>query len=422
VKYNKALLDEVLEKDGASIKETYERYTFDSIIHFQCECGEEHEKQFKSLVRHGGAKCEKCTLKGMHEKQVSTMEKNGVDNPLKRPEVIAKARQNNKGQKYTLDLLHTVIKKDAAVLKGQYSVLTRDVIISFTCKCGVEHEKMFRYLVEKGGARCATCSVEHGKEKAKAKYIPHYGHASPMSNPLVRLKVRAKLNTFTVDRLNECVGKNNLIGKYDPNTLGRESRVTFKCHCCDKEDTKAFRMLEQSIGPFCKECTWVAKDYLIKKSLKENYNVEFSLQHPNFNDKASAKGCKLKPYTTPKGNVVMYQGYEHLALDLLFVLDYDEDDIVNGKQDVPAIWWVDANGQEHRYYVDIYLKSENRMIEIKSDYRYEQDKDKIEFVWRTCVAEGFNYEVWIFNKYHELVTIKAYNYSSLSSSTSTSMS
>jgi len=130
----------------------------------------------------------------------------------------------------------------------------------------------------------------------------------------------------------------------------------------------------------------------------------------------------LKPYITPKGNVLLYQGYEHLALDLLFMQDYDECDIINSKKEVPPIWWVDADGQEHRYYIDIYLKSENRMIEVKSDYRYEKDKEKIEYVWRTCVAEGYNYEVWIFNKYHELITIKSYDRSSYSSSISTSAS
>jgi hypothetical protein len=95
--------------------------------------------------------------------------------------------------------------------------------------------------------------------------------------------------------------------------------------------------------------------------------------------------------------------------------------MINDKQSVPQIWWIDATGKNHRYFVDIFLKAENRMIEVKSDYRYEKDKEKIEYVWRTCVAEGYNYEVWIFNKYHELVTIKDYNYSSFSS-TSTSAS
>jgi hypothetical protein len=421
VKYNKALLDEVLEKDGASIKETYERYTFDTIIHFQCECGEEHEKQFKSLVQHGGAKCEKCTLKGMHEKQVITMEQKGQQHPFTRLDVREKARQNNKGLKYTKELLDGVIKRDEAILKNEYDGLTRDVVIEFECKCGQENSKSFRALIENAGAKCKDCSELVRKDKHEKTCIENYGVSNPMQSKDVAQKIKISTNTFTVERLKESLG-DNLVGEYDPTTIGRDSNIRFKCYCCDEEGEKPFRMIEESIGPFCKECTWVAKDYLIKKSLKENYDVEYSLQHPAFNDKASAKGRLLKPYTTPGGNVLMYQGYEHLALDLLFMQDYDENDIINEKQNVPHIWWVDADGQEHRYYVDIYLKSENRMIEVKSDYRYEKDKDKLEFVWRTCVAEGFTYEVWIFNKYHELVTIKDYNYSSLSSSTSTSTS
>jgi hypothetical protein len=61
------------------------------------------------------------------------------------------------------------------------------------------------------------------------------------------------------------------------------------------------------------------------------------------------------------------------------------------------------------------------MIEVKSDYRYNEDKDKLEFVWRTCVEQGYNYEVWIFNKHHEIVDFKVYSSSSLlKGSTSTS--
>jgi hypothetical protein len=268
VKYTKELLHEVITKDKAKLKSNCDEYTRNTIIEFVCKCGEGHKKVFRSLVRDGGAKCKKCTFKGMHDKQLATMKNNGDVHPLQRPEVKEKARQNNKGLKYTIELLESVMKKDEATLKGEYDVYTRDVVIKFTCKCGKDHEKMFRYLVEKGGARCKQCSIENGKVKAKTTFVKNYGVSNPMQNKDCVYKIKITTNTFTVDRLTKSLGS-NLVGKYDPTTLGRDSLITFKCFCCDEQAEKPFRLIEESIGPFCKKCTWVAKDYLIKKSLKE---------------------------------------------------------------------------------------------------------------------------------------------------------
>ncbi len=105
---------------------------------------------------------------------------------------------------------------------------------------------------------------------------------------------------------------------------------------------------------------------------------------------------------------------------MLFI-EYSGEDIENGKVNVPEVLWVDGDGNEHRYYVDIYISKENRMIEVKSDYRYEQDKDRFEFIWRTCIEQGYKYEIWIFDKHHELVDIKVYSsLSDSNGSTSTS--
>lgn len=421
-KYTKKLLDEALKKDNAVLISTHDTYTGNTVISYTCKCGENGEKVFRSIIRDGGAKCKKCTTKAMLEKyKASILKKYGVEYAFQKEGVKEKARQNNKGVKYTEDLLESVIAKDEATLKGEYSNLSRDVMISYTCKCGKDHVKMFRYLVENGGATCEQCAKQNKKDKYEQTCLQKYGASNVMKNKHIASKVSLSTNTFTFDRLQDSLGE-NLVGEYDCNNIGRDTVITFKCFCCGSHDNKPFILLEESIGPFCKECTWVAKEHMIKKALKENYNVEHSLQYTKFFDKATATGCTHKPYKTPSGKILMYQGYEHLALDLLFMQEYDENDIVNSKKDVPEIWWIDADGKEHRYYVDIYIRSENRMIEIKSDYRYEQDKEKIEYLWRTCVAHGFNYEVWIFNKHKELITIKDYNQSSLSSSTSTSTS
>lgn len=60
------------------------------------------------------------------------------------------------------------------------------------------------------------------------------------------------------------------------------------------------------------------------------------------------------------------KGYEHLALDELVKI-YNEDDILTDRNDMPKIMY-NFNDKTLRYYPDIYIKSENKIIEVKSTY------------------------------------------------------
>lgn len=319
---------------------------------------------------------------------------------------------------YTKKLLEECVIKDEAELVGSYPQYTRDIDISYVCKCGNHATKAFRYVVENAGLRCRVCSQTVRLEKQKHTYMNNYGVDNSMKVPEMKLKVREKKVTFTLERLEQVVG-DNLIGKYDKNTMNRETVIQFRCICCNDIHGKTFRMIEEGGGLLCKECCDAGKYEKIRQSMKSQHGVEYSLQVPELNDKAMFKGLKYKQYIGPSGKMYNCQGYEPFALDLVFI-EYTDDDIITSKKKVPEIWWIDGEGKEHRYYIDIYIPKEKRMIEVKSDYRYKMDTDKLEFVWRTCVEQGYNYEVWIFNKHHEIVDLKTYSSSSLIGSTSTS--
>jgi hypothetical protein len=319
---------------------------------------------------------------------------------------------------YNQDLLNKYLEKDEAILVGTYEKLTRDIDIKFKCKCRKDGKKMFRYIVENAGMRCSACSIKTKTEKLKATCLQNYGVDNHMKVHEIKLKNREQRVTFTLDRLTQVVG-DNLIGEYDKRTLNRETVIMYHCICCNDIYEKTFRMIEEGGGLVCKLCCDAGKYEKIRQSLKSQYGVEYSLQVPVLNDKATFKGLKYKEYIGPSGKIYNCQGYEPFALDLLFI-DYSDEDIINDKKKVPEVWWVDGDGKEHRYYVDIYIPKEKRMIEVKSDYRYEKDKDKLEFVWRTCVEQGYDYEIWIFDKHQEIVEFKTYSSSSLKGSTSTS--
>ncbi len=84
-----------------------------------------------------------------------------------------------------------------------------------------------------------------------------------------------------------------------------------------------------------------------------------------------------------------------------------EEDIVTGCKNVPQIWYNDDQNKKHRHYVDIYIPSQNRCIEVKSTWTYRKDKKDNIFLKQNAAKElGYNYEIWVFNKNKELVEIK----------------
>ena len=320
---------------------------------------------------------------------------------------------------YNQDLLNKCIEKDEAILIGTYEKLTRDIDIKFKCKCGKDGSKMFRYIVENAGMRCSDCSRETKHDKIKITSIQKYGVPSALNLTKNKELCRKSVHVYTLERLENIVGKEHLLQNYDNENLTKDTFIMFRCHNCACDTNKGFRYIFETGGPFCNTCTEQNKQDKIKTKMNDIYGVEYSLQVPEFNDKATLKGLKYKKYVGPSGKIYNCQGYEPYALNLLFI-EYTDNDIITSKRDVPEIWWIDADGLQHRYYVDIYIPKEKRMVEVKSDYRYKEDNDKLEFVWRTCVEQGYNYEVWIFDKHHEIVEFKIYSSSSLNGSTSTS--
>lgn len=104
---------------------------------------------------------------------------------------------------------------------------------------------------------------------------------------------------------------------------------------------------------------------------------KYGANHPMQNEKVfNSRMYKLKPYVFPSGKVVQMQGYEWKCLDELLLNEYQEEDIIVGNVEISdkigSIYY-EHNGKNHRYYPDIYIVSENRVIEVKSTYTVKKD-------------------------------------------------
>ena len=115
----------------------------------------------------------------------------------------------------------------------------------------------------------------------------------------------------------------------------------------------------------------------------------------------------MKTYILPSGKEIMCQGYEPFALDKLIKEEkITEEYIVTGFKNVPQIWYNDESGKKHRHYVDIFIPSQNRCIEVKSEWTFKLNIHNVYLKQNAAKELGYNYEIWIYNNKKEIVELK----------------
>lgn len=114
------------------------------------------------------------------------------------------------------------------------------------------------------------------------------------------------------------------------------------------------------------------------KTALERYGEEWVSKVDSINAKQQSGGYSYYDFEFPSGKVVRVQGYEPKVLTNL-VIDYSEDDIIVGVQNIIdeiGFFHYEYEDKTHRYYPDIYIKSENEVIEVKSTYTFNKEKEK----------------------------------------------
>jgi hypothetical protein len=76
---------------------------------------------------------------------------------------------------------------------------------------------------------------------------------------------------------------------------------------------------------------------------------------------------------------------------------YSEDQILNSKSEMPLIKYKYKN-INRRYFPDIYIPKDNKIIEVKSIWTYKRDLIKNIFKALNTRKIGYDYELWIIDK------------------------
>jgi hypothetical protein len=267
-------------------------------------------------------------------------------------------------------------------------------ICNFICECG-EHVSIQYRLIIKRGAYCRTCCYTRSYNK-RMNTVNNESYDNPCV--VYMLKQIAERDKCIILNFN--------------NNLSFKSIIKFKCNC-GKDDSTLYRNIKIR-GGICRECCCRIANNKRASTFMELYgaahssrvpeiiektkrtNIErYGTTHPAQSSLIECNTYKSKEYITKSGRKYIIQGYEDIALDELYI-SYLEDMIVIGKANVPQINYIFDN-KEKIYYPDIFIPSENKIIEVKSTWTYKIQYNKNIIKANTCIEKGYKFEFWIYD-------------------------
>jgi hypothetical protein len=230
--------------------------------------------------------------------------------------------------------------------------------------------------IVKYGCFCKKHTKENGIKKAKATCLINLG----VEHPAQSLKVKEKMKATCLKNLGFEFSQQNL-------------QV--------REKTKATWLINYGVEH-------PSQSQIIKEKIKANNLMNYGFENPQQNaevsEKASKNAYKSYDYIFPSGRIERIQGYEKYGLDDLLLKEHIlEDDIVTKRSEVPVVWYEDINGKKRRYFVDFFIKSQNRCIEVKSIWTANKKKDCIYLKQQALKDAGYKCEIWIYDGNKNLV-------------------
>jgi hypothetical protein len=319
--------------------------------------------------------------------------------------------------KYNKELLKIFCETNNIILSYvEHEIFNCNIKLTGNCinlNCDNTFNKKFHILYKTKVFTCKPCTNINGMITRKNTFIQTYG--TDKLGEIVSIQNKKKetlLQKYGVD----CILKNrdiinqirktnqlkyfNKNNKLAPSLITKEEQektmidkygsLNFRSSEYIKNKVKETVMNKYGVDHISK-CNHI-KELKQMNSLKK-YGVLYPIQNPEIAEKCNTNGFLFKKYILPSGNEIKIQGYEHFALNYLFNNNINEDDIITSKLLLPAIWY-SYNGTKHRHFVDIYIKSQNKCIEVKSEWTVK--KPNVFLKQEAAKEMGLLYEIWVF--------------------------
>jgi hypothetical protein len=103
-------------------------------------------------------------------------------------------------------------------------------------------------------------------------------------------------------------------------------------------------------------------------------------------------------YTFKSGRTTHYQGYEAFCItDLL--KKYQESELLFNINEMPnKFWYRDEEDKKRKYFPDIYIKSEKKFIEVKSEYTARLEPMRVANKMKSVIDAGYTIDLMIYDK------------------------
>ena len=374
VKYDFDLLDKYCKENNVTLLEDYSGcyITRDRRIKTKCSygnCSNDVNKKFRELEI-SGSYCKTCIkLKATEVRKQTCLEKYGVENVTKKDDYKSKFIS----PKYNYDTLKEFCDKNEIELLADYKnvKLNAGYYIEGKCQnneCPNLFNKKMHKLINTNGM-CNRCIFEKAKEVRKKTNLKNIGCENYFQNEDIKQKIK---ETNKIKYGVEYVIQNQDIKNRIKQTVLNKYGVEHISYCKEIQDK-------------------------ITQTNIQKYGVEHLMKKPEYLDNMLKKTHKFKDYKLPSGNIIQIQGYEHYALDELIINNkIDELNIITGVKNVPEIRYTSFNNKIRCHYGDIYIPTENKIIEVKSTWTFQ----KPDVLTRQKVAKelGYKYEIWVYDK------------------------
>lgn len=292
---------------------------------------------------------------------------------------------------WNVDLLKTIIKRDGCIINlSEYPKINQRKTIKFTCKCNTEHEKTF-ILLNKIGAFCKECTKIISQNKMKQTNLIKWGTENVLQNKEIQQKKKqTNLSKYGKEYPSQVTDfkekyKRTMLQKY-----GVEHALQNR-NIYNKMKNTLFNKYGTIYALQNKEIYNKMKQTMLNK-----YGVEHVMHNEELAEKTIKNAKKLKEFVYPDGTVIKVQGYEPYVIQKLLDSGYKQEDIITSRKEVPKLFYI-KDEKKYRYYCDIHIKSEDKIIEVKSNYTYDLHQEINKLKADSAIELGYDFEFWIVN-------------------------
>jgi hypothetical protein len=276
-------------------------------------------------------------------------------------------------KKYDFELLQNYCNENNVVLLEDYKneKLQCNFFIKGICSnedcSNIFNKKLYKLI--NTNAKCNSCILIQAKIIRKETNLKAIGKENYFQSDLIKDKIKdANIKKYGVEYI--CQNK-DIRNKIKETCL---KKYGFEHHSYNKD----------------------VQNKITQTNISK-YGVEHLMKNPEYLENMLKKSHKFKNYILPSEKIIKYQGYENIALDELIINDkIDESDIITGCKNVPKILYIDENNKQHIHFVDIYIPSQNKCIEVKSTWTFT--KSSVLLKQKAAKELGYKYEIWVYDK------------------------